>query len=89
MSGSKMLPPQLKLYMCATYFMVLSATGTGKHFCFLKICCFLNWTNFPLKISYHCRKVYHVSRYVVSCWYLPDLYTKSDHKAPNFTIQVG
>ena len=47
-----------------------------------------SWTNFRKQISYNCRKVYHVTSSVVSCWYLPDLYTNLIAKLPNFTTQV-
>ena len=68
--------------MCATYFMfflLLVSIFSLKLF---------SWTNFRKQISYHCRKVYHVTSSAVSCWYLPDLYTKSDRKVTKFYYQV-
>ena len=69
--------------MRATYFMVFLLLVS-----IFSLKLLFSWTNFHKQISYHCRKVYHVTSSVVSCWYLPDLYTKSDHKVTKFYYQV-
>ena len=69
--------------MRATYFMVFLLLVS-----IVSLKLLFSWTNFRKQISYHCRKVYHVTSSAVSCWYLPYLYTKSDRKVTKFYYQV-